>query len=114
MLVAAFATSPAYTFQVPGTGKELAALVAGHRALPRNHPEYRHSTRIKEQAMAKGYWMVAYHEIKNQEAFQAYAKAAMPVITAAGGKYLVRGNPAAVHESGLNQRVVLIEFPSLQ
>jgi uncharacterized protein (DUF1330 family) len=64
--------------------------------------------------MAKGYWVVAYHEIKNQEAFQAYAKMAMPVITAAGGKYLARGNPTAVHEAGLNQRVVLIEFPSLQ
>jgi uncharacterized protein (DUF1330 family) len=64
--------------------------------------------------MAKGYWVVAYHEIKNQDAFQAYAKMAMPAIQAAGGKYLVRGNPAEVHESGLNQRVVLIEFPSLQ
>jgi uncharacterized protein (DUF1330 family) len=64
--------------------------------------------------MAKGYWMVAYHGIKNQEAFQNYAKAAMPVITAAGGKYLVRGNPSKTYESGLNQRVVIIEFPSLQ
>ena len=64
--------------------------------------------------MAKGYWVVAYHEIKSQEAFQAYAKMAMPAITAAGGKYLVRGNPAQVHEAGLNQRVVLVEFPSLQ
>ena len=63
--------------------------------------------------MAKGYCVVAYHEIKNQDAFQAYAKAAMPAITAAGGKYLARGNPAQVHEAGLNQRVVLIEFPSL-
>ena len=32
--------------------------------------------------MAKGYWVVAYQGIKNQEAFQNYAKAAMPVITA--------------------------------
>jgi len=64
--------------------------------------------------MAKGYWVVCYHSIKNQEAFQAYAKLAAPAIQAAGGKYLVRGNPAKVYESGLNQRVVLIEFPSLQ
>jgi len=64
--------------------------------------------------MAKGYWVVAYHGIKNQEGFQNYAKAAMPVITAGGGKYLVRGNPAKTYESGLNQRVVIIEFPSLQ
>jgi len=64
--------------------------------------------------MAKGYWVVAYHGIKNQEGFQAYAKLAQPAILAAGGKYLVRGNPSEVHESGINQRVVIIEFPSLQ
>ena len=64
--------------------------------------------------MAKAYWVVCYHSIKNQDAFQAYAKLAAPAIQAAGGKYLVRGNPAKVYESGMNQRVVLIEFPSLQ
>ncbi|HET7764572.1 MAG TPA: DUF1330 domain-containing protein [Burkholderiales bacterium] len=64
--------------------------------------------------MAKGYWVVAYHEIKNQEAWQAYAKLASPAIEGAGGKYLARSNPAKTYESGLNQRVVLIEFPSLQ
>ena len=64
--------------------------------------------------MAKGYWVVAYHGIKNQDAFQAYAKLAMPAVQAAGGKYLIRGNPSEVHESGINQRVVVIEFPSVQ
>jgi uncharacterized protein (DUF1330 family) len=64
--------------------------------------------------MAKGYWVVAYHQIKNQDAFQAYAKLAAPAVMAAGGKYLIRGNPTEVHESGMNQRIVVIEFPSLQ
>ena len=64
--------------------------------------------------MAKGYWVVAYHGIKNQDAFQAYAKLASPAILAGGGKYLARGNPAKTYESGMNQRVVLIEFPSMQ
>ena len=64
--------------------------------------------------MAKGYWVVAYQAIKNQEAWQAYAKLASPAIEGGGGKYLARNNPAKVYESGLNQRVVLIEFPSLQ
>ena len=64
--------------------------------------------------MAKGYWVVCYHSIKNQDAFKAYANLAAPAVQAAGGKYLVRGNPAKVYESGLNQRVVLIEFDSLQ
>ena len=39
--------------------------------------------------MAKAYWVVCYHSIKNQDAFQAYAKLAAPAIQAAGGKYLV-------------------------
>jgi len=51
---------------------------------------------------------------QNQDAFQAYAKLAAPTIQAAGGKYLVRGNPAKVYESGMNQRVVVIEFASVQ
>jgi uncharacterized protein (DUF1330 family) len=64
--------------------------------------------------MAKGYWVVCYHAIKNQDRFQAYAKLAAPAIQAAGGKYLVRGTPAQVHEFGMEQRVVLVEFPSVQ
>ena len=64
--------------------------------------------------MAKGYWVVAYHQIVKQDAFQAYAKLAQQAIFAAGGKYLVRGNPSEVHENGINQRIVVIEFPSLQ
>ena len=64
--------------------------------------------------MAKAYWVVCYHSIKNQDAFQAYAKLAAPAIQAAGGKYLVRGNPAKVYESGMNQRVVVIEFATVQ
>src|SRR5438445_11332863 len=64
--------------------------------------------------MAKAYWVVCYHSIKNQDAFQAYAKLAAPAIQAAGGKYLVRGNPAKAYESGMNQRVVVIEFASIR
>jgi len=64
--------------------------------------------------MAKAYWVVAYQQIKNQDAWQAYAKLASPAILAAGGKYLIRGNPAKTYESGMNQRVVVIEFPSVQ
>ena len=64
--------------------------------------------------MAKAYWVVCYHSIKNQDAFQAYAKLAAPAIQAAGGQYLARGNPAKVYEGGMNQRVVVIAFPSVQ
>jgi uncharacterized protein (DUF1330 family) len=64
--------------------------------------------------MAKGYWVVCYHSIKDQNAFQAYAKLAAPAIQASGGKYLVRGTPAKVYEFGMEQRVVLVEFASVQ
>jgi uncharacterized protein (DUF1330 family) len=64
--------------------------------------------------MAKAYWVVCYHSIRNQDAFQAYAKLAAPAIQAAGGRYLARGNPAKVYEGGLSQRVVVIEFPGVQ
>ena len=44
--------------------------------------------------MAKAYWIVCYHSIKNPDALAAYAKIAAPALQAAGGRYLVRGNPA--------------------
>jgi len=64
--------------------------------------------------MAKAYWVVCYRAIKNQEAWGAYAKLAVPAILQSGGRFLVRGMPAKTHEGGLNQRVVLVEFDSLE
>ena len=64
--------------------------------------------------MAKAYWIVCYHSIKNPDALAAYAKLAGPALQAAGGRYLVRGNPAKVFEAGINQRTVVVEFDSLQ
>jgi uncharacterized protein (DUF1330 family) len=64
--------------------------------------------------MAKAYWVVCYHSIKNPDALAAYAKLAAPALQAAGGRYLARGNPAKVYEGGVFQRTVLIEFDSLQ
>lgn len=63
--------------------------------------------------MAKAYWVVAYRSIKKPEALPEYAKLAGPAIQAAGGRFLVRGNPAKVYEAGLNQRTVVVEFDSV-
>lgn len=63
--------------------------------------------------MAKAYWVVCYHSIKNPDKLAAYAKLAVPAIQAAGGRYLVRGNPAKVYEKGLSERTVVTEFESL-
>ena len=64
--------------------------------------------------MAKAYWVVCYHSIKNPEALQAYAKLAAPALQAAGARYLARGNPAKIYEQGINERTVLIEFDSVK
>jgi uncharacterized protein (DUF1330 family) len=64
--------------------------------------------------VARAYWVVTYRTIKNQEAFAAYAKLAGPATQAAGGRFIVRGNPAKTYEAGMNQRVVVIEFDSLE
>jgi len=64
--------------------------------------------------MTKAYWISAYQSISDDESLAAYAKLAGPSLTAAGGKFLARGMPAAVKESGLQQRTVLIEFESIE
>lgn len=64
--------------------------------------------------MAKAYWVGTYRSISNPDALAAYAKLAGPAIQAGGGRFIVRGNPAQVYEAGMNQRVVVIEFDSVQ
>lgn len=64
--------------------------------------------------MAKAYWITLYREVRRPDALAAYAKLAGPAIQAAGGRMLARGMPADVHEQGLAQRSVLIEFDSLE
>jgi uncharacterized protein (DUF1330 family) len=65
--------------------------------------------------MAKAYWVQTYRSsAKNSEAYEAYRKLASPALTAAGGRYLVRNKPAKTYEAGINERVILIEFESLE
>ena len=63
--------------------------------------------------MAKAYLVVTYRSIKDQEKWSAYAKLAGPAIQKAGGRFIVRGMPAKTFEKGLNERVVVVEFESL-
>lgn len=63
--------------------------------------------------MAKAYWVAAYRAIHDEKAFAAYVKLAVPALDAAGGRVIARGTPVRVYESGLQQRVVLIEFASV-
>jgi len=63
--------------------------------------------------MAKAYWIAAYRSIRDPQALGAYAKLAGPALQAAGGRFLARGLPGRVYESGLEQRTVHTGFHSL-
>jgi len=63
--------------------------------------------------MPKVYWVNAYRAVNDPDKLAAYAKLAGPAITAGGGRFLVRGEPAKVYENGLMLRTVLIEFDSV-
>jgi len=63
--------------------------------------------------MAKAYWIAFYRAVKNPDGLAAYAKLAGPAIQAAGGRFLARGTPAKTYEAGMQQRVVVIEFDSV-
>ena len=64
--------------------------------------------------MPKTYWVSTYLAISDAEKVAAYAKLAGPALTAAGGRFLARGEPATTFELGLKQRTVLIEFDSVE
>ena len=64
--------------------------------------------------MAKAYWVATYRSISDPDKLAAYAKLAGPAIQAGGGRFLARGNPSKAYEAGLMQRVVIIEFDSLE
>ena len=64
--------------------------------------------------MAKAYLVVTYRSIKDPEKWSSYAKLAGPAIQKAGGRFIVRGMPAKTYEKGMNERVVVVEFDSLE
>src|SRR5262249_41624653 len=68
----------------------------------------------KESMMAKAYWVACYRSVSDPEALAAYAKIAGPAIAASGGRFLARGTAAKAYESGLTQRLVIIEFDSVE
>ena len=64
--------------------------------------------------MKKGYWVVAYHSVLDEFALKEYGKLAIPAIEAGGGKALLRTSEVESRESGMNQRVVVMEFESFE
>ena len=64
--------------------------------------------------MKKGYWVVAYRSVSDESALKEYGKLAIPAIEAGGGKALIRTSAVEFRESGINQRVVVMEFESFE
>jgi uncharacterized protein (DUF1330 family) len=64
--------------------------------------------------MAKAYWITCYREISDPAKLAAYAKLAGPSIEAGGGRFLARGTAAKAYEAGQSERVVVIEFDSVE
>jgi uncharacterized protein (DUF1330 family) len=63
--------------------------------------------------MARAFWVATYRSISNPEKFAEYAKLAPVAIQAGGGKFIARGTAAQAYENAIKERVVLIEFPSV-
>jgi len=64
--------------------------------------------------MANGYWVVFYRSVSNPAVFAEYAKLATAAIEKGGGRFLARTVATKGYEGGLKERVVLIEFDSVE
>jgi len=64
--------------------------------------------------MAKGYWVTFYRSVSNPKVFAEYAKLSLPIIERGGGRFLARTVATKGYEAGLKERVVLIEFDSVE
>lgn len=60
------------------------------------------------------YWISSYLEVSDDAKMKAYADLAGPALIAAGGTFLARSVASAAYESGRLERVVVIEFPSVE
>jgi len=64
--------------------------------------------------MAKGYWVTFYRSVSNPAALAEYAKLASPAIEDGGGRFIARTIATKGYEGGLKERVVVIEFESVE
>jgi uncharacterized protein (DUF1330 family) len=62
----------------------------------------------------KGYWVVCYKSVSNPAAISEYAKLAATALEALGATVIVGGKPARIHEAGVDQSIVVVEFENLE
>ena len=64
--------------------------------------------------MPKAYWINTVRSVRDPQKVAAYTELAGPAMRASGGRFLARGEPARVFESGVMARTVVIEFDSVE
>jgi uncharacterized protein (DUF1330 family) len=62
----------------------------------------------------KGYWIVLHVSDADGAVMAKYAQAARPVIEAAGGRLIIRGQPVKACEAGVNEPAIVVEFESVE
>jgi uncharacterized protein (DUF1330 family) len=63
--------------------------------------------------VTKAYWVNTFRSVRDPDKLAAYVELAGPAMRASGGRFLARGQPARVFESGVLERTVIIEFDSV-
>jgi uncharacterized protein (DUF1330 family) len=63
--------------------------------------------------MPKAYMVFSYQSPPDAQKLAAYGKLAIPAFEPFGARLLARGNAVAAYERGLKERVLIIEFPSV-
>jgi uncharacterized protein (DUF1330 family) len=63
--------------------------------------------------MSRAYWVNTFRSVSDPDRLAAYIELAGPAMRQAGGRFLARGRPARVFESGVMERTVVIEVESV-
>ena len=64
--------------------------------------------------MPKAYMVFSYQSPPDPQKLAAYGRLAIPAFGPFGAHLLARGNAVAAYERGLKERILIIEFPSLE
>ena len=64
--------------------------------------------------MPKAYMVFSYQSPPDPQKLAAYGKLAIPAFEPFGARLLARGTAAVAYERGVKERILIIEFPSLE
>ena len=59
-------------------------------------------------------YVIVFYRSPPEASFAEYGELAIPAVHAGGSRILARGLPLKIYEAGMNERVTLIEFDSLE